>query len=63
MSSARLGAFAQCIARMVVQREVAIAHEGDNFRNMRVLVFIVYASRFWLLTPPPQVVELTSPRL
>ena len=50
MSSARLGAFAQRIAGTIVQREVAIAHEGDDFRNMRVLVLIVYASRFWLLT-------------
>jgi len=36
MSPARLGAFAQRIARTIVQREVAIAHEGDDFRHMKV---------------------------
>jgi hypothetical protein len=36
MSPARLDAFAQRIARTIVQREVAIAREGDDFRNMKV---------------------------
>ena len=53
MSPARLGAFAQRIARTIVQREVAIAHEGDDFRHMKVLVLAVSASGFWSLTPPP----------
>jgi len=38
MSSARLGAFAQRIARTIVQREVAIAHEGEDFHNMRLVL-------------------------
>jgi hypothetical protein len=38
MSSARVGAFAQHVARAIVQREVAVAHKGDNFQNMKVLV-------------------------
>jgi hypothetical protein len=50
MSPARLGAFAQRIASTIVQREVAIAHDGDNFRTMKVLVLIVSACGFWLLT-------------
>ena len=50
MSPARLGAFAQRIASTIVQREVAIAHDGDNFRTMKVLVLIVPAFCFWLLT-------------
>lgn len=36
MSSARLGAFAQRLARAISQGEVAVAHEGDNFRNIKV---------------------------
>ena len=46
MSPARLGAFAQRIASTIVQREVAIAHDGDNFRTMKVLVLIVSALGF-----------------
>jgi hypothetical protein len=34
--SARVGAFAQRVARTIVQREVAVAHEGVDFRNMKV---------------------------
>ena len=52
MSPARLGAFAQRIASTIVQREVAIAHDGDNFRTMKVLVLVVSAFGFWLLTFP-----------
>ena len=37
MSSARVGTFAQRVARIIVQREVAVAHEGDRFQNMKVL--------------------------
>jgi hypothetical protein len=36
MSSARVGAFAQRVSRTIVQREVAVAHEGANFQNMKV---------------------------
>jgi hypothetical protein len=36
MSSARVGAFAQRVARTIVQREVAVAHEGVDFWNMKV---------------------------
>ena len=36
MSSARIGAFAQRIARTIVQLEVAVAHEGVDFQNMKV---------------------------
>jgi hypothetical protein len=37
MSSARLSAFAQRISQTIVQREVAIAHEGNNdHRTMKV---------------------------
>lgn len=36
MSSARVGAFAQRIARTIVQLEVAVAHEGVDFQNMKV---------------------------
>ncbi|KAI0291093.1 hypothetical protein BC826DRAFT_970085 [Russula brevipes] len=38
MSSTRLGAFAQRVARTIVQREVAIAHEGGDFRNMKLVL-------------------------
>ncbi|SRR6266403_659587 len=38
MSSARVGAFSQRVARMIVQREVAVAHEGDKFQNMKVIL-------------------------
>lgn len=38
MSPARLGAFAQRIARTIVQREVAIAHEGVDFRHMKLVL-------------------------
>ncbi|KAH9993487.1 hypothetical protein BJV74DRAFT_367461 [Russula compacta] len=38
MSSARLGAFAQRVARAIAQGEVAVAHEGDNFRNMKLML-------------------------
>jgi hypothetical protein len=38
ISSARVGAFAQRVARTIVQREVAIAHEGVDFQNMKVVV-------------------------
>jgi len=34
----RLDAFAQRIARTIVQREVAIAREGDDFRNMKLVL-------------------------
>jgi hypothetical protein len=37
VSSARIGAFAQRVARIIVQREVAVAHEGGDFKNMKVL--------------------------
>jgi len=53
MSPARLGAFAQRIARTIVQREVAIAHEGDDLRHMKVLVLTLSASGFRSLTPHP----------
>jgi hypothetical protein len=36
MSSARVGAFAQHVSRTIVQREVAVAHEGVDFQNMKV---------------------------
>jgi hypothetical protein len=36
MSSARVGAFAQRVARAIVLREVAVAHEGVDFHNMKV---------------------------
>ena len=35
MSSARVGAFAQRVARAIVQREVAVSHEGVDFHNMK----------------------------
>jgi len=35
-SPARIDAFAQRIAQMIVRREVAIAYEGADFRNMKV---------------------------
>ena len=38
MSSARVGTFAQRIARTIVQLEVAVAHEGVDFQNMKVVV-------------------------
>jgi hypothetical protein len=38
MSSARIGAFAQRIARTIVQLEVAVTHEGVDFQNMKVIV-------------------------
>lgn len=38
MSSARVGAFSQRVARIIVQREVAVSHEGGDFQNMKVLV-------------------------
>ena len=38
MSSARVGAFAQRVARTIVQREVAVAHEGVDFQNMKVVL-------------------------
>ena len=38
MSSARVGAFAQRVARTITQREVAVAHEGVDFQNMKVVV-------------------------
>jgi hypothetical protein len=38
MSSARVGAFAQRVARTIVQREVAVAHEGVDSQNMKVVV-------------------------
>lgn len=41
MSSARVEAFAQRVARTIVQREVAVAHEGDDFQNMNVLVSLL----------------------
>ena len=46
MSPARLGAFSQRIARAIVQREVALAHEGDDFHTLKVLVLVVSASGF-----------------
>ncbi len=36
MSSARVGAFAQRVARTIVQHEVTVAQEGDD---MKVAVF------------------------
>jgi hypothetical protein len=39
MSSARVGAFAQRVTRTIIQREVAVAHEGVDFHNMKVVVF------------------------
>ena len=36
MSSVRVGAFAQRVARTIVQREVAVAYEGVDFQNMKV---------------------------
>ena len=53
MSPARLDAFAQRIARTIVQREVAIAREGDDFRNMKVrcrqlLILDLFPPRFFL---------------
>jgi hypothetical protein len=39
MSTARVGAFAQRVASTIVQREVTVAHEGDDSKNMKVLVF------------------------
>ncbi|KAF8482481.1 hypothetical protein DFH94DRAFT_680553 [Russula ochroleuca] len=38
MSSARVGAFAQRVARTIVQREVAVTHEGDDFKNMKLVL-------------------------
>jgi len=38
MSSARVGAFAQRVARTIMQREIAISNGGDDFRNMKVRV-------------------------
>ena len=38
MSAARVGAFAQRIARTIVQLEIAVAHEGVDFQNMKVVV-------------------------
>ncbi|KAI0279532.1 hypothetical protein BGY98DRAFT_1186011 [Russula aff. rugulosa BPL654] len=38
MSSARIGAFAQRIARTIVQLEVAVAHEGVDFQNMKLVL-------------------------
>ena len=38
ISSARVGAFAQRVARAIVQREVAVANEGIDFQNMKVVV-------------------------
>jgi hypothetical protein len=36
MSSARVGAFAQRIARTIVQREVAVTYEAVDFQNVKV---------------------------
>jgi hypothetical protein len=42
MSPARLRAFAHRIASTIVQREVTIAHDGDDdFRNMKVYRAII----------------------
>jgi len=38
MSSARVGAFAQRVARAIVQREVTVAHEGTSLQNIKVIV-------------------------
>ena len=38
MSSVRVGAFAQRVSRTIVQREVAVTHEGVNSQNMKVEV-------------------------
>ncbi|KAN0106992.1 hypothetical protein V8E52_010594 [Russula decolorans] len=38
MSSARVGAFAQRVARTIVQREVAVAHEGVDSQNMKLVL-------------------------
>jgi hypothetical protein len=47
MSSARVDAFVQCVARIIVQREVAVAHEGVDFRNMKVGSFSLVSTP-WL---------------
>lgn len=44
MSSARIGAFSQRVAQIIVQREVAVTHEGGDFQNMKVLVSLFSVS-------------------
>ena len=38
MLSTTVGTFAHCIARTIVQREVAVAHEAVDSQNMKVVV-------------------------
>ena len=38
MSSTTVGTFAHCVARTIVQREVAVAHEAVDSQNMKVVV-------------------------
>jgi len=38
ISSARVGAFAQRVARAIVQREIAVAHEGVDFHKMKLVL-------------------------
>ena len=46
MSPAQVDAFAQRIAQMIVPREVAIAYEGADFRNMKVHTVTLSFSAF-----------------
>jgi hypothetical protein len=46
MSPARVNAFAQRIAQMIVLHEVVIAYEGADFRNMKVHTLTLSFSAF-----------------
>ncbi|KAH9963783.1 hypothetical protein BC827DRAFT_88648 [Russula dissimulans] len=38
ISSARVAAFAQRVSRTIIQREIAVSNEGDDFRNMKLVL-------------------------